>query len=388
MNRDQAKELIDKYNKGLANTEEKIWVENWFLNESHQYQFSDKDADFLHLKEEIWKGTLLKSGLGTGTASAPQPLWPRMIAAAAIFIIFAAGFYFFNAGKSRSNTLAADIAPGGNKAILTLSNGQQIVLNEVAKGELSTQSGISVSKSKDGELVYTVIDANKDSTENNRNTISTPKGGQYTIMLSDGTKVMLNSASSLTFPTSLKGRNRQVELSGEAYFEVAKQKDSRFRVVSGLQTVEVLGTHFNVNAYTDEETIKTTLLEGSVKVSTASASAVIEPGEQAVWNRSSENELSKRRIDIDKETAWINGVFTFEGDDLKSIMRQVARWYDVNVIYEGPINEEKYFGGISRNSKLSAVFKILELNNVNFKVSGKTVKVSYNQRSATSDQQK
>lgn len=388
MNRDQAKELIEKYNKGLANAEERAWVDNWFLNESRKYQFSEQDSDFLHLKEEIWQGSVRGAGLGIRPKPKAWRLWPRIAAAAVILAMFAAGFHFYNNRTLQKNMLAADIAPGGNKAILTLANGQRIVLNDAGKGEISRQSGITVSKSKDGELIYTVVEAEQKSAENTFNTISTPKGGQYTIMLSDGTRVMLNSASSLTFPTALKGPYRRVELNGEAYFEVAKQKDSRFRVVSGMQTVEVLGTHFNVNAYTDEETIKTTLLEGSVKVSAAKASAVIEPGEQAVWNRSSENELIKRWVDTDKEMAWINGVFSFEGDDLKSIMRQVARWYDVNVIYEGPINEEKYFGGISRNSKLSAVFKILELNNVNFKVSGKTVKVSYNQRPATSDQQK
>lgn len=386
MNRDQAKELIERYNEGLATAEERSWVENWYLDESLKYQLSDKENNFLDLKEEIWTGTLEKSGLHVQPKSRRLSIWPRIVAAAVILITFGVGLYFYQIGNKSNNSLIADIAPGGNKAILTLANGKKIVLNDAAKGEISKQAGISVSKSKDGELIYTMVNGTEKvstSTENTQNTISTPKGGQYTIILSDGTKVMLNSASSVTFPTSFKEGDRMVELNGEAYFEVAKHKNKRFRVVSGVQTVEVLGTHFNVNAYADEQTIKTTLLEGAVKVSTLKESALIEPGEQVVLDKADANSIIKHRVNINEETAWINGVFSFEGDDLKSIMRQVARWYDVNVIYVGPISEEKFFGGISRSSKLSQVFKILELNNVNFEVVGKTVKVSYNQRPST-----
>lgn len=383
MNRDQAKELIEKYNNGLANAEERAWVENWYLQESRKHPLSEKETEFLHLKEEIWMGTIKKSGLGHQSASKSIQLWPRIVAAAVILIVFAAGLYFYNGVNPKNNTLATDIAPGGNKAVLTLANGQKIVLNDAAQGEISRQSGISVSKSKDGELIYTVADPNTASTENVLNTISTPKGGQYTIMLSDGTKVMLNSASSLTFPTAFADEDRRVELNGEAYFEVAKNKSRRFKVVSGVQTVEVLGTHFNVNAYVDEQNIKTTLLEGAVKVSTSSAAVLIEPGEQAILNRASGNALVKNRVNIGKETAWINGVFSFEGDDIKSVMRQISRWYDVNVVYDGPLNEEKYFGEISRSSKLSEVFKILEINNVHFDVKGKTVRISEGRRNSS-----
>jgi transmembrane sensor len=386
MNRDQAKELIERYNEGLATAEERLWVENWYLDESLKYQLSDQESNFLHLKDEIWNGTLEKSGRRIKPKLLRLNVWSRIAAAVVLLIGCGLGLYFYNIGPKLKdgNAVVTDIAPGGNKAILTLANGKKIVLNDAAKGEISKQSGISVSKSNDGELIYTVVNGGEDvPTENTHNTISTPKGGQYTIILSDGTKVMLNSASAVTFPTSFKEGDRMVELNGEAYFEVAKHKNKRFRVVSGVQTVEVLGTHFNVNAYADEQTIKTTLLEGAVKVSTAKESALIEPGQQVVLDRADANSIVKHRVNINKETAWINGIFSFEGDDLKSVMRQVARWYDVNVIYVGPISEEKYFGEISRSSKLSEVFKILELNNVNFDVVGKTVKVSYNQRPST-----
>lgn len=382
MNRDRARKLIERYHKGLANAEEKAWIENWYLDESRKQEFPDEGSNFLYLKDEIWSNTLERSGLAIKPTSKRLTMWTRIAAAAVIFIALGTALYFFTGGdRQQPNdlTVAADVSPGRNKAILTLANGKKIVLNDVAKGEISKQSGISVSKSDDGELIYTVIDEEK-SAESTINTIATPKGGQYTVILSDGTRVMLNSASSLSFPSSFKSKDRRVELNGEAYFEVAGNKLRPFRVVSGMQTVEVLGTHFNVNAYADEQTIRTTLLEGAVKVFTPKGSALIEPGEQVVANRLTMNAMVKRDVNTAKEISWINGVFSFEGDDLKSVMRQIARWYDVDVVYAGPLNDDKYFGEISRNSRLSEVFKILEFNNVQFEVNGKTVKVSYNQR--------
>lgn len=386
MNREQAKELIEKYNNGLVNEEEKRWVENWYLDQSRKHVWTSEQMDFLHLKEEILNGTLKKSGLGLkSVVSRRLNIWPRIAVAAVILIAFGIGLYTYNIDdqQTKGHQVAENIEPGGNKAILTLANGERVILNDAADGEISRLSGISVRKTNDGELIYSVVAGAEKLEENTKNTISTPKGGQYTIILSDGTKVILNSASSLTFPTVFKQKERFVELNGEAYFEVARNKDKHFKVVSGIQTVEVLGTHFNVNAYTDEERIKTTLLEGSVKVYTATNYTLIEPGEQAVLSKKEGNSIAKRRVNLSKETAWINGVFSFEGDDLKSVMRQISRWYDVDVEYEGVLNEEKYYGEISRNSKLSEVFKILELNNVHFDVVGKTVRVSYNQSSST-----
>ncbi|MNL02690.1 fec operon regulator FecR [compost metagenome] len=381
MNRSQAKELIEKYNEGVANASEKAWVENWYLEESRKYKFPDDKQNFVHLKEEIWLATMKTSGLAAKPVFKPIKIWSGIAAAVAILIAFVAGFYFYSGlDKKAAKTAAmADVAPGGHKAILTLADGKKIVLNDLANGEVFVQPGIRVRKSEDGKLVYEVLEQQNPG-ENKINTIATPEGGQYTVVLSDGTKVMLNSASSLSFPASFKDGDRVVELKGEAYFEVAKQK-KHFKVVSTQQTVEVLGTHFNINAYADEEKIKTTLLEGSVKVANSMSTTIIEPGEQAVVDRTGTGAIVKHHVNIAKETAWINGVFSFEGDDLKSVMRQVSRWYDVNVIYTGTLSDEKYFGEISRSSKLSEVFKILELNNVQFELIGKTVKVSYNQRS-------
>lgn len=375
------RDILAKYRQHKSSLEETKFLETYYdmFEVNEDLINSENEPLFSELKEDI-KAKIDQQIAGPKVKKLNYG-WLKY--AAAVLLLVSVSIYFFS-DQQKSDPITqmdAAISPGGNNAILTLANGKKIVLNDAAKGEISKQSGISVSKSKDGELIYTVVSRGGDElSENTHNTISTPKGGQYTIILSDGTKVMLNSASSMTFPTSFKAADRRVELSGEAYFEVAKDKNKRFRVISGLQTVEVLGTHFNVNAYGDEKIIKTTLLEGAVKVFTAKKSVLIEPGEQAVLDKADENSIAKHLVNINKETSWINGIFSFEGDDLKSVMRQVARWYDVNVIYTGPISEEKYFGEISRSSKLSEVIKILELNNVKFEVAGKTIKVSYDQR--------
>jgi len=210
-----------------------------------------------------------------------------------------------------------------------------------------------------------------------QNTVSTPKGGQYRIILPDGTNVWLNAASSISYPTVFKGAERLVTLNGEGYFEVTKNKAMPFRVKSAMQTIEVLGTHFNINAYTDETRVKTTLLEGSVKVISATRSTFITPGEQAAISRAGNGIISKQRVNVDKEVAWKNGVFSFADEDIRAVMRQVSRWYDIDVVYEGDIPDEKFFGEISRSSNLGDVFRILELNNMKFAVEGKTIKVSY-----------
>ncbi|WP_449437215.1 FecR family protein [Pedobacter steynii] len=197
------------------------------------------------------------------------------------------------------------------------------------------------------------------------------------MVLSDGSRVKLNAASSLSFPSSFKGTERVVDLEGEAYFEVAKNIQHPFKVISGSQTVEVMGTHFNVEAYAEESEIKTTLLEGAVKVAVGKNHTVMSPGEQALVSRENVGYITKTEVNLDKETAWINDLFIFDGDNLKSVMSEISRWYNITIVYTGPIPDKKFFGGISRNSKLSEVFKILELNQVKLRLKGKTVYVSY-----------
>ena len=265
--------------------------------------------------------------------------------------------------------LAPEVFPGGNHAILTMADGTQIVLDSIKNGEI--RSGKATITKKGGLLVYDAS-ALKTSQVVTYNTLSTPAGGQYKVVLADGSEVWLNASSSIRFPTAFKGKYRDVELTGEAYFEVAKNKEKPFHVnVNGMQ-VEVLGTHFNVNAYDDEGAIKTSLLEGSVKIKKGTVSSLLRPGQQGVLKKNSNN-VEVKSADMDEVIAWKNGLFQFDGADIETIMHEVGRWYDVDIEYAGKVPQRRFEGKISRDAQLSDVLKILELSNVKFTVEGKKI---------------
>ena len=306
-------------------------------------------------------------------------LWPK-IAAAAVLIL-SLGLYWWSgrdnspiAQQSAPAVQIADFPPGGNRAILTLGDGSNIILDSAKNGNLASQGNTSVTKSKKGELVYSASgDTDKAVIFN---TVATPKGGQYHIVLPDGSKVWLNAASSLRFPTAFKGKERKVEITGEVYFEVVHNAKMPFIVKAGETEIAVLGTHFNVMAYSDEKILKTTLLEGSVKVSRAGKSAMLSPGQQARIKTISNNLSVLDNIDMEKEMAWKNGYFQFQDDNLENIMRQISRWYDVNVTYEGNPGKETFTGRLPRNGNVSKVFKILSLSGVKFRIEGKSIIVT------------
>ncbi len=381
MNRKQAEELIQRYDSGLASAEEKAMLDNWFLHESQQSAFTEEDHKFLMLKSEIWGATMKQAGLAPVARKVRIGLWAGIAAAIALITLSAALLIYISSNPSHgvNEHYANDVAPGGNKATLTLADGKKISLTEAEQGNLALQAGVIITKLADGKIIYSVIatDESTDPAGIMENTISTPNGGKYEIILPDGTKVILNSASSLTFPTAFIGSEREVKLDGEAYFEVAKDKGKRFIVNSGIQSVEVLGTHFNINAYADEQSIKTTLVEGSVKVSAGQYSTLLVPGQQSVTGRDGTRNISKSYVDVEKEIAWKNGILSFEQDDVKSVMRKISKWYDVAIEYSGVFPDERFFGEISRQSNLSEVARILELNNIHLEIKGKTVKVSY-----------
>lgn len=279
-----------------------------------------------------------------------------------------------------------DIIPGGNKAVLTLADGSQIILDSADNGSISNQGNATVIK-LDGQLTYSSTGADGN-TQPMFNTISTPRGGQYLLILADGSKVWLNAASSLKFPTIFVGTQRSVELTGEAYFEIAPLSPEGgqkipFKVnIAGKGIVEVLGTHFNINSYSDEAAVKTTLLEGKVKVtaisnliSKPSDAQILTVGQQACINTMGKVTLNND-VDIDAEVAWKNGTFNFNSQNIKSILRQIGRWYDVDITYNGKVSNETFSGIVSRNSNLSQVLKIMELAGVNFKIEGKTIVVN------------
>jgi hypothetical protein len=266
-----------------------------------------------------------------------------------------------------------EIVPGGNKAILTLANGSKVVLNSAANGNIASQGNTTIKKLSNGVVAYN---------KNNSivtppaaiayNTMSTPRGGQYHLILADGTNVWLNAASSIKFPVVFNGNQRKVQITGEAYFEVAHDKTKPFRVESDGQTVEVLGTHFNVNTYADENDIKTTLLEGSVKIKAGNKSYLLKPGEQSHLKN---GDVSITQADMDEALAWKNGVFHFNDAGIESVMKQISRWYDVDVKYEGKIKERTFSGEISMNVNASQILDAMRFKKINYTIEGKTITV-------------
>jgi ferric-dicitrate binding protein FerR (iron transport regulator) len=243
-------------------------------------------------------------------------------------------------------------------------------LENVSNGTIVTEGGTKISKLNDGQLVYNILEEKP--TQVLYNTVTTPRGGQYQLLLSDGSKVWLNSASSIRFPVSFTGNIRRIEVTGEAYFEVAKDPFIPFKVdVDGKNEVEVLGTHFNINSYADEGSIKTTLLEGSVKVTSLKTgeSKLITPGQQAQLNTNGQIAINK--ADLDKVMAWKNGYFNFDGADTRMVMQLISRWYDVDVVYEGDIPQKEFGGDMEKNLNLSQVLKSLEKNDLHCRLEGK-----------------
>jgi transmembrane sensor len=294
-------------------------------------------------------------------------VFPAYLKIAAAVLLVAGFSYiaytFLSPGKTNVPTTVAlqDIAPGGNKAILLLSNGKEVVLSDMQVGNITEDGGVMIKKSADGQLAY--FTNSNTNHQNAINTVKTPKGGQYQVILPDGSKVWLNAASSITYPAAFAGNERRVKLTGEGYFEITtilrNKKKVPFIVETGKQKIEVLGTRFNVNAYDDETGIKTTLIEGKVKVTTENETVILKPNQE--FNLRSEG-ISTKKVDVEPAIDWKNGDFIFADEDIKSIMRKVARWYNVDVIYESDIPDENLSGQISRDRNLSEVLRMLELS--------------------------
>lgn len=359
----EAEELLEKYKAGTCTQREKMLVEKWFhhLNEDQPSELTG--PQLLNAKDSFHEVVtpLIKQG--------QLNLWPRMIAAAAILVFISTGIYFFrdkNDPEAFVKTKEHDVEPGGNKATLTLGNGRTISLTDAGDGELARESGITIVKTAQGQVIYKVNEEAGQSEKLSYNKIETPIGGQYQVNLPDGSIVWLNSASSMRYPVRFTGGERKVEITGEAYFEVSHDASKPFRVVSEKQTVEVLGTSFNVMAYGDEVSTSTTLIKGSVRVIGGDKSQVIKPGQQTSVNKGN---ISVKEVDVDEAIAWKNGYFMFKSEDIGSIMRKISRWYNVKIEYQG-IDMENVFGGkISRSRKVSEVLKLLEsTGSVHFKL--------------------
>lgn len=381
--------LIEKYQSGKALPEEIRMLNDWYrsFNDSYVEIAATENNTEAQLEERI-KTRILHTLSDEIQPAGARFRWQAPMVAAAVLLLLSVGLYFLLPYRFQEQppvSLAAqpvnDIAPGGNRAVLTLADGSTVVLDSASNGTISQQGNIRVEKLNNGLLAYTVN--GKKITENDEafyNTITTPRGGQYQITLADGTLVWLNAASSIRFPVVFTGTERKVSITGEAYFEVTKNAAMPFKVTAAASEIEVLGTHFNVNAYKDEAFIKTTLLEGSVKVSATILSAnrspvLLKPGQQSAISKAGSISV-QNDADIEEAIAWKNGRFQFRSADLNSILRQISRWYDVDVVYNGKVDLH-FTGQLARNENVSNVFKKLALTGeVNFRIDGKKIIVS------------
>lgn len=375
MGNNEAKNLLTKYRNGECTPEEIALIESWYLDVEENADSNLTIEDLDQAKDKIWANLPVHESV-KGKQIKLWPRYTRIAAAAVIILSISVGLYFSTRTEKKQETAVVAnnvILPGGKKALLTLANGKSIVLGDAQKGKLADQKGTSIFKTANGEIVYNSENDHPSSIEYNQ--LAIPRGGYYVLTLADGTKVWLNSESSLKYPTDFIGNERMVELTGEGYFEVAHRKNQPFKVVTNKQTVEVLGTHFNINAYDNEKVTTTTLLEGSVRIQSTNQSTILKPGQQATLNKSS---ISVEKADEEGAIAWVNNKFIFNKEELGSIMRKISRWYDVDVVCPPELEDMEFFGNISRSKNIKEVINIMEkTKDVNFKIEGRRITVMH-----------
>ncbi len=376
------------------NQNEKFWAEFLVINPDKEGEIKKARAILQEIKiaredpsqeseQKIWNA--IQQQLDQVVAMQPRRSYGRIIAyaaAASVALILLVGYFYQNRtsqNKIQTQPIAKtgqDVDPGGNKAVLTLADGTKILLDSANIGAISKQGNVTVTKLNDGKIEYDFSTSSTNSTASKvtYNTISTPRGGQYQLVLADGSKVWLNAESSVTFPTSFTGSERKVSMKGEAYFEVAHDASKPFLVSANNTEVKVLGTHFNINGY-DGET-RTTLLEGSVAVELPGKTSRIIPGQQAVTSNLNNAIVVLNGVDLNEVMAWKNGYFYFTHASVEMVMKQLSRWYDVDIIYQGDLPDRKFEGEMQRNLSLSQVLNLLSKNNIHFSIVGKKIIVS------------
>ena len=384
--------MLDRYLKNQANTKEKEKLDEFFEENSNSIEASKSIENVSKLEDKIFN--YIQFGIKEQVKKeSTLNRMPYLQVAASILVIFlfSTTIYFYRSSLASKSQLPIaqsaakleDKQPAKNIAILTLGNNSQIVLDEASSGEIAQEGGVSILKTDKGELVYKIRNSNKLSTNdlNKYNTISTPMGGKFKVILPDGSLVLLNAASTLKYPVHFDEKLRKVSFTGEAYFEIAKLEDKRkkrvpFYVYSNDQIVEVLGTHFNINSYDNEEYSKTTLLEGSVKIineKSAAPAKILKPGQQAVIKRG-DVQTKIMIADEAQALAWKDGYFLFKNTNIKDVVNELERWYNVDIQYEDEMEFENITGYISRNVKISSVLKMLQLSGiVNYEISGSKI---------------
>lgn len=385
MSKEQILDIASKISEGIATPEEmatyilhvndfvKKYPEWEHLNEAHKEKIGEEMKSFIN--------NHIKSASLPAAAPHPIKLWRRIAIAATVSAMMLSAGLFFYKKTSHPSVIAYknDCAPGKQGATLTLANGKKIKLSDAANGQLAKEAGVVITKSSNGQLIYTLL---SHSGSVSYNTLSTDKGETYQLRLPDGSQVWLNAASTLTYSSNLgQGKDkRSVKLTGEGYFEIAKDKAHPFVVESENQEVTVLGTHFNLNSYPDEKATTTTLLEGSVKVLSSRRrlvkgdlyAVVLKPGEQSI---NTGNEINVSPAD-ENATAWKDGKFRFSNTSLETILRQFSRWYNVDITYVNGIPDEKFTGGIDRNLSAAEALEIFKYMKINFKIEGRTIYVT------------
>ena len=369
--------MMQRVISGKASADEVEFLDKYYAS------FDHKDDD--PISESEWEeiNTIISNRLKKTADTVPVIrrqffTVPRVAAAIAFLLLCSVVYLQFQPSEVALTNVAKTqkpvIAPGGNKATLTLADGTTVYLGD-SSVTLPSQAGIKIARMPGGQLVYSHETSALPDAVNQFNVLATPKGGIFQINLPDGTKVWLNSASSLKYPLVFKENERRVELEGEAYFEVAHNRKKPFYVISSTQTIEVLGTHFNVSSYSEDKITKTTLLEGSVRIkATRSGSvALLKPGQQAT-NHPDFQQLFIKKADIEHAMAWKAGLFRFDNEDIHSIMAKLSRWYDVDVVLKGVIQNMRFGGSVSRFTDIEKVLRKLELTNtIHFKIEGRRV---------------
>jgi transmembrane sensor len=368
--------LLEKYRKGECTPQELDFIESWYL----QYQ---KDAEPLSRAELEYEVARMTESIGQMTPlAAYQPSVVRRLRlplgiAASILVVMSIGYLLLPKHQKDGvvdQQAKVSISPGRQAASLTLANGKKILLSDQQTGKVAQEAGVIITKTSNGELIYEIKGAKNKLA--GFNTLATTNGETYRVRLPDGSMVWLNAASSLKYPISFQNSAaRVVQLFGEAYFEISKDRRHPFIVKSRGQQVEVLGTHFNVNAYSDEPAVITTLLEGSVRLKAERGVAkVLKPGQQAELTNAGINIL---QVDTRSVTAWKDGYFRFKNESLQSVMRKISRWYNVEVAFQKGLPEDTYSGAVTRHGDIRQVLEIMEgSNNIHFTIKGRRIIVS------------